>query len=1313
MGVMAARRLVLGVLVSVCALGCVLVGGAGSAWAAGGSFLFGPPGDEAGQLNGRGSAGMAVNSETGDIYVSDSSNSRMEKFGRSGEFLLAWGSIGSGAGEFDSENVEGVAVDNEANASRGDVFVIDSGHYRVQEFSPEGKFLRMFGGHVNRNGSNVCVSSEEAECQAGTQGEGNGEFEALPNDSADVAVGPGGDVYVGDKARVQVFEPSGVWKESISLSALSHEGVVTALAVNALGDVFVKVEGVPGVHGFEPNGLEMLAKFDEGSETVESIALGASGDLFVSENKVDKGNSGEPCVCDFKEYGPAGEPLASFGGHILVYMASGMVFDEALKELLTYGTDDDSSEEYGHYGVWGFVVPPPGPVVEAGSEKVTAEPRGAALFEGLVDPEGHATEVSFEYVDEADFKASGYASATSTAPVLLAGSGFGEEQVQVALPQKTLAPGVTYHWRIVAHNASGSNPGEDQSFEEIPPAYVEGPWATSVTATSVTLSANIDPIGANTTYRLEYGTSSSYGHVLAGSVGEGTGYVGVNYHVQGLEPNTIYHYRVVSESEVGVTESTDHTFTTQLGGSALTLPDGRAWELVSPPDKGGALIEAIEQSQAASDGSGVVYTASEPLGEGIVGHVGNTANTSISGATVLSRRGADGWRTHDISPAQTLLPEGQNAFLLFGAAEAYTSFSPDLSLGLLEPRFGLGHTQQSKEATEPTLYMRNNTSETYAPLVTAANVPSGTKWAPNAYVNTWESMSFEAATPDLSHILFTDWAPLTPEALTEQEGNFDTWRQNLYEWSGGKLQLVNILPDGKTQPGASFGTGAEGGYGYPNPWAMSSDGRWIVFRYNQINDGISYVRDMVEHKTVPFGRPDGKARFQTMSRDGSKLFYIEPESGSKTQGEQEGELYMLDPATGATTDLTAKHLDGERSAAVQNMVMGASEDGSYVYFVARGVLASGATRGQDNLYLLHYNGSEWTTTFVATLSGEDEKDWDNSSGASGSEIDKITSRVAPDGRYVTFMSDRPLTGYDNRDARSGQPDEEVYLYDAEAKRLVCASCNPSGARPVGVFDSPGNTGSGELLMDQSGAWAREAPSSNHWLAGVIAPDWQTYGETATHRADYLSNSGRLFFNSSDALVPQDTNGLADVYEYEPPGVGDCTSSSATFSERSGGCVSLVSSGQSSSESTFLDASESGDDVFFITAAKLVGEDYDTANDVYDAHVCTTALPCRTEPVSPPACTSGDSCKAAPSPQPEIFGPAPSATFNGAGNVLASPPSASAVKPRSLTRAQKLSAALKACRKKGRRKRVACERQARKRYGAKQSRNAKAIKKGNG
>jgi hypothetical protein len=210
----------------------------------------------------------------------------------------------------------------------------------------------------------------------------------------------------------------------------------------------------------------------------------------------------------------------------------------------------------------------------------------------------------------------------------------------------------------------------------------------------------------------------------------------------------------------------------------------------------------------------------------------------------------------------------------------------------------------------------------------------------------------------------------------------------------------------------------------------------------------------------------------------------------------------------------------------------------------------------------------------------------------------------------------------------------------------------------------------------------------------------------------LSDGGRLFFNSSDALVPQDVNGQEDVYEFEPEGMGSCTASSVTFNPRSGGCVSLVSSGTSSEESGFMDASEGGHDVFFLTTSRLTSQDYDTALDVYDAHECSVSVPCVALPVSAPPCSSGDSCKAAPSLQPSLFGAPASATFVGAGNIVASS-SKPVVTGRSLTRAQKLAGALRACGKRPKRKRSVCEGQARRRYGAKGARRTVGTRKGQG
>jgi hypothetical protein len=395
--------------------------------------------------------------------------------------------------------------------------------------------------------------------------------------------------------------------------------------------------------------------------------------------------------------------------------------------------------------------------------------------------------------------------------------------------------------------------------------------------------------------------------------------------------------------------------------------------------------------------------------------------------------------------------------------------------------------------------------------------------------------------------------------------------------------------------------------------------------------------------TVQLDAGLGEPIFQTGNRDTSKVFF--------TEG---GDLYEYDVERGERLPLT-------KGAGVLGAVLGASEDGSYVYFVANGVLAGNrntsgevAAPNANNLYVLHNGGSGWAATFIAVLSGRDSPDW---ARGQSENLQQLTARVSPNGRWLAFMSQRKLErSYDNRDAVSGKPDEEVYLYDAEAEHLVCASCNPTGARPVGrEYKQLG-------LVHGFAIW-----ESTTWLAANI-PGWTPYSTgRALHQSRYLSDSGRLFFNSGDALVPQDVNGTEDVYQYEPLGVPkgspyECAKESSTFSERSGGCVGLVSSGTSPEESAFLDASESGGDVFFLTAERLTPQDFDTSLDVYDAHECTAQSPCfAVPPPPPPPCVTEAACKAAPSPQPEIFGAGPSETFSGAGNVA--PVSKPAVTPK--------------------------------------------------
>jgi hypothetical protein len=753
--------------------------------------------------------------------------------------------------------------------------------------------------------------------------------------------------------------------------------------------------------------------------------------------------------------------------------------------------------------------------------------------------------------------------------------------------------------------------------------------ASNVASSSATLDGQINPEGAETSYRFEYGTSESYGAsvpVPDGNAGSGTGPVSVQAHTQTLQPHTTYHFRLLVTNAGGTVAGADQTFTTQAGGGELALPDGRQWELVSPPIKKGGRILPIQEGggsvQAAEDGGAFTYLTTIPVEANPAGNANETQ--------LLSTRSAGGWSTQNLQP-----PHAEAIYASVGEGQEYRVFSPDLSKAIVQPFTGKGgEALLSPEASEYTIYLHDNTDDGqsgYLPLLTAANVTPGVKFGGAA----GERVEFVDATPDLSHIVLRSRAALTSTSI----------EHGLYEWAEGHLRLISVVsgPDGPT---TCLGIGGE------VEGALSDDGSRIVM--SACEDGHLYLLDTTTGEAIQLdalqggsGTGGASLEFQAATDDGSRVFFTDAKQltpgSTATSGPDLYECAVIEVAGKLAcklTDLTVDENAGE-DANVSGGVLGSSEDGSYIYFAAAGVLAPGAVPencgvgGICNLYVRH-NG---TTTFIAVVSAEDH-------ALANEGLRSRPVRVSPNGRYLEFMSDRSLTGYDNRDANSGVPDEEVYLYDAELGRLVCASCNPTGARPVGIEV----TSEHEPIVANERIW-----SPGRWLAANV-PGWTGMNlSTSRYQSRYLSNGGRLFFNSSDALVAQDTNGTEDVYEYEPAGIGSCTSASATFSAKSGGCVGLISSGTGSEESAFMDASADGDDVFFITGAQLAPEDIDDAYDVYDAHACSAAVPCPASVESPPPCTTADSCRTAPAPQPGIFGAPASATFSGSGNPPSSQP----------------------------------------------------------
>jgi DNA-binding beta-propeller fold protein YncE len=895
-----------------------------------------------------------------------------------------------------------------------------------------------------------------------------------------------------------------------------------------------------------------------------------------------------------------------------------------------------------------------------------------------------------------------------------------EEPVAIAVQQTGPEKGDLYVAENAKHAIEVFAPGEPQ-----PPA-IEGEAVTNLTETSVEFAAEIDPHEAPSEYRFEYGrcgaasscAESPYETKLPepdaalGFEDEKT-HTTTPLEVTGLSPGSTYHMRVIAHSSHGQSIGPERVFTTKSPSGALVLPDGRAWELVSPPDKLGAVLSLPTESgvaEAALDGSAVSYRASAATEVGAEGAAG--------GVQVLSQRGEGGWHSRDLATPHEVA-SGSTP----GLGPEYRFFAEDLQAAIVQPQ-GRFDPHVSSEASEQSPYLRalgSCSASCYRPLVTSAgpspDVAAGTRFGEEAPceentapggVATECGPQALGTSPDASHVVLSSEAPLTAGAA----------RKELYEWGGGKLSLVSVLPpngEGEELPAGEGQVPALGSEFVLSEAraresarrAISADGARVFWEVG----AKLYLRDTVRGQSVQLDAGEGgeclakgecesgHGRYQVASADGSRVLFT---AGRLMKGAGAGQsLYECRIVEVAgrlgceLADLTPPNGEGEK-AEVLGDALGASEDNSTVYFVADGALTSGARAGKClnsenqaqpagsscNLYELR----EGQLRLVASLSGEDAKDWTQ-------KPEHQTARVSPDGRYLAFMSARSLTGYDNRDAVSGKPDAEVFIYDAVAGHLSCVSCEPSGARPRGVEYGKLVSGESEALPAVRGEW-----ELSEWVAALLPHTSAVGNGEPNYQPRYLSDSGRLFFNSMDALSPQDQNGVGDVYEYEPGGMGGCAGGAP-------GCVGLISSGTSPEASGFLDASATGDDVFFMSAQRLSSQDVDSRKDVYDAHVCTGSSPCFTPPGEPeiPCSKSPEeaTCRPPATPQPGVFGPAQS-QGGGPANVptLIKPV---VIGPKGPTRAQLLAKALRQCQKRYRhakKRRAACQRSAHKRYGPK-------------
>jgi hypothetical protein len=638
-------------------------------------------------------------------------------------------------------------------------------------------------------------------------------------------------------------------------------------------------------------------------------------------------------------------------------------------------------------------------------------------------------------------------------------------------------------------------------------------------------------------------------------------------------------------------------------GASANLPDCRAYELVTPQIK--ADNSLLVEIDGTPDGEHVLMTSILPF----PGAEGGEPQSDISIRT------PSGWATTALSSPQGPGELDNLKSEDTGNMPSHASFTSDFSAAFVDSPFASDPLDQNIAYNVYRVAIPSGKSS-LASLPDSGPMTEGDYHPPGVETGELSGAFIAGNSADGSHVLFTTLgriptAPGTP-ADTHESGN------EVYERYGGHTYLVGILPDGSvSQCGAEVGNGADTGNDYESRskyGAVAADGSNVVFRsnaegfprtancplsYEVSTLGALYLRENNGTPAAETVELPGRL-FLGRTTDQSKI--ITEGTGGSAGGTAEGEpIYEFDIPSGHATLLGYGSL------------VAFSDDGSRVYYFTHTEELKVYDRGVTKTVLGAEKGFATGIVVGKIYSGEAD-----------------FGETTPDGSKLLFLDRHNLTSYDSSspicekiyqhiqgaiNAEKGELNHcgEAYIYDLDTGSFTCVSCNPSGLPPIAsarLFSSPGHN-----------PWV---PFTGH----------------------LMSDEGpRVFFETREALVPQDTNGLSDVYEWE------------------GGHVYLLSSGQGGTPgqevenlkenaglfgvvgSLIVGASSDGNDVFIATDDRLLPQDIENSLQVYDVRV-DGGFPYST-PVY--GCDSGQ-CQGPQTPAP-LFAPPPSATFVGLGNIV--------------------------------------------------------------
>jgi hypothetical protein len=829
------------------------------------------------------------------------------------------------------------------------------------------------------------------------------------------------------------------------------------------------------------------------------------------------------------------------------------------------------------------------------TEAASGVTSNSATLNGYVRPEGlQYSGCAFEYkltTEVAYGEASCGPTATEIEPDFSAHA--------VAATLSKLRPNSAYQYRLRATNTEGVKYGQVLSLTTTGSPQISEIRARDATEDAAVIEAKINPSGYTTRYRFEWGPTSSYGNTVPAefepSIGAGEEPVLVTAKLTALTPGAVYHYRVVASNTLGgrsTTESPDQTLETL---DSCGMPDGRCLEMVSPREPG----PAAQPGQFVSNKQLHFQAAESPGSLAYVIEAG--LPNSTRGAEVLyqSVRGGEGWQSTQISSGVI----GQNERtenIAFPSRVA--ALSPNLGCAVEESDQPLTSDPVARltiEAGGNNLY-RRNPDGSYTLINDLPNIGLEVKGA-----NEYRVVGMAS---DCSRIVFED--PYHYHYSGVPGGK-------LYEWTEeGGIKNVGFVPSGGGEEAPEEGVGGSNTAGVNDYYhAVSTDGSRVFFSATRLvgsdpgevgTTGVFVRIDGSHTEDVSLSQtstPDTGATFQGATPDGSRVYFIANAGLTSESNASGADLYEYNLETEMLTDLSVG--DGEDIAEVDGLI-GVANDGSHVYFVARGQLVPGgggtlAKNEASETYSiydasgggLHYVGAigngfnELSATTL--LSGEQSK----------------TSRVSVDGRYLLFESSLDLTGYDSKGFR------EVFLYDAQggSEPLVCISCRQDGTPPVNP------TTVGEHLESGGNTNVLYEPLS------LVVRD----------------GNPEVFFVSRDRLAEGANEDAWNLYEWAHGQVFH-------IADEVPGTVGP----QYSAGLRFAGASADGTDIYFFDGAPLNWEDPQGRNAAWDARIDGGFAEPAPEHRCEAASEGSERCQA-PSSQSSALGTPGSLSFVGPSN----------------------------------------------------------------